>query len=146
MDIYKSLAVDPRPLEAMSRAQVGLVVGLDSVLRDAGLVLVCPRCAADGHSYLDTANDLTDDVWKIDCLCRRRRIARTDAMMVPSGWLLLMVPDLLASLSLDVRCPSKTCLLQPLTVRESADGLSVTVTCHCAAHRQFKKKKKTQPN
>jgi hypothetical protein len=145
MDVYKSLAGDPRPIEAMNRAQVGLVVGLEKVLKDSSLVLVCPRCAAEGHG-LDTANAMTDEIWKIDCQCRRRRSAKTDAMMVPSGWLLLMVPDLLASVSLDVRCPSPTCLLKPLTVEESADGMTVTVRCHCAAHRQFKKKKKTQPH
>jgi len=129
----------------MSRAQVGLVLGLEKVLRESSLVLTCPRCAAEGHT-LDTANAVTDEIWKIDCQCRRRRSARTDAMMVPIGWLLLMVPDLLESLSLDVRCPSKTCLLKPLSVQESADGTRLTVTCHCAAERQFKKKHKTQPH
>jgi len=145
-DEYKSLTtIDQRPTDAMSRAQVGLIMGLDSVLRDAGLILTCPRCAADGFPRLDTNNDPTDEIWKIDCRCRRRRIARMDSRMTSTGWLLLLVQDLLAPLSLDVRCPSAKCLGKPLNIHQSVDGTKVTVTCHCGGEYKFKKKP-SKPN
>jgi hypothetical protein len=144
-DPFKSPASDPRPVDAMSRAQVGLVMGLESILHAAGLVLVCPKCVADGHPDLDTNNAQDDEIWKIDCRCRRRRIARTESRMVASGWLLLMVDDLLRPLSLDVRCPSERCRTKPLTIRQSANGLTVTVNCHCGGEYKFQRKQ-SKPN
>lgn len=146
MSEFQRLVGDQRPLDAMSRAQVGLVMGLEKVLRDAGLVLVCRHCVADGDAHLDTNNSAADEIWKIDCKCRRRRIARIDAMMVPSGWLLLMKDDLLEPLALDVRCPSRRCLLQPLKIHQSLDGMTLTVTCHCGGVYKFSKTKQSRPN
>lgn len=147
-DSFRSLDTfnDPRPTEAMSRAQCGLILGLEGILREAGLVLVCPRCAANGHSRLDTNNDIGDEIWKIDCQCRRRRIARMDSRMTSTGWLLLMVEDLLAPLGLDVRCPSPKCLTKPLKMHQSADGRTVTVTCHCGGSFKFQKTQPTKPH
>ena len=67
-------------------------------------------------------------------------------MMVPTGWLLLMVPDLLAPISLDVRCPSTRCLLRPLTLHQSVDQKVLTATCHCGKTFRFKKTKTTTPH
>ena len=145
-DPFKPPANDPRPVDAMTRAQVGLILGLDSILNAAGLVLVCPRCAANGHPHLDTNNTLDDEIWKVDCQCRRRRIARTESRMVATGWLLLMVEDLLAPLSLDVRCPSEQCRLKPLKIWQSPDGLTVRVNCHCGGEYKFQRKQTSQPN
>jgi len=142
---FSSIANDPRPIDAMSHLQIGLVLGLDKVLREAGLVLTCPRCAAEGHPTLDTNNSMTDDVWKIDCLCRRRRGKKTDTMMVPSGWLLQLKDDLLGPLHLDVRCPRRSCILTPLTIHESLDRAKLTVTCSCGNTFDFTKPR-SKPN
>lgn len=145
-DPFVAIESDQRPLDPMNHLQIGLLLGLDSVLREAGLILVCPRCAADGNPVLATDNSMTDETWKIDCHCRRRRSPKTSSMMVPSGWLLQLKDDLLAPLSLDVRCPRRQCLLKPLTIRESADGMKLSVECHCGNKYDFKKRKHTRPN
>lgn len=143
---FRHFVDEQLPIEAMSRAQVGLVLGLESVLRKAGLVLLCPRCAIDGNLQLDTSNSVEDEIWKIDCRCRRRRSPRVTSMMVPTGWLLQMVNDLLGPLSLDVRCPSRRCLLKPLQLRQSLDGMTLTVTCHCGREYKFNKTRTSKPN
>ena len=53
---FTAFTNDPRPLTDLSRAQVGLILGLNNIVREMGVVLVCPRCAADGHFDLDTQN------------------------------------------------------------------------------------------
>jgi hypothetical protein len=138
MSVFSRYAIDTRPVEAMSAAQASLVLGLDTILREASLVLTCPRCAAEGHGTLQTKNGPGDALWKMDCQCRRRRIEPGLIVpMVATGWLLTLAEELLGPLSLAVRCPSSTCLLIPLELRQGLDTL--TVVCQCSASRVFKK-------
>lgn len=137
-------ALDPRPVDALSRAQISVILGLEHVLQQSGLVLLCPRCASNGHGALDTGNSPEDDVWKIDCQCRRRRVNRTDAAQLPSGDLLLLVKDLLGPVSLDVRCPSRRCINHPLEMRQTVEGL--IVTCRCGGKLHFRKLKQPTVN
>jgi hypothetical protein len=136
-DVFNAI-IDGRPTDAISRAQISLILGLDPVLQAAGLILTCARCAADGTPVLVTANSPEDTIWKIDCACRRRRVTRAGSQpMEPSGDLLLMAADLLRPLGLELRCPARPCLLQPLDIRQTAAG--VRVTCHCGTKRHFHK-------
>ena len=140
---FSQYALDTRPMDAMSRAQMGLILGLEAFLHDAALVLTCPRCAAEGVGTLTTNNSVEDTVWKIDCQCRRRRVnSRGMSPMPTSGWLLLMTKDLLGPLGLDVRCP--TCITTPLTLHQSGDHL--TVTCACGGARHFKRHASDRPH
>jgi hypothetical protein len=138
MSVFSRYAIDTRPLDAMSSVQASLVQGLDSILRDASLVLTCPRCAADGHGTLQTQNGPGDVLWKMDCQCRRRRIEPGVTPMASTGWLLTLVEELLGPLSLAVRCPSPTCVLTPVELRQGLDTLAVV--CQCGAERVFTKK------
>lgn len=121
------------PREALTASQLALIVSIDTVLQQCGLILTCPRCAADGFPRLSTDNDRSEPIWKIDCHCRERRAAKADlgALMVPSGDLLLLVDQTLRSAGLAVRCPTKRCLLTPLDLTATADG--VMVRCNCAS-------------
>lgn len=123
---------DERPTTEISRAQIGVILALDTILQSAGLILACPRCVCeDNDASLRTDNNPLDVQWKIDCRCRRRRIYRGQATqrMLPSGDLLLLVPELLKPLGLDVRCPSRRCVQRPLTMQVTEDGLIVSCQC-----------------
>jgi len=120
-----------KPTETLTAAQIGVVIGLDTILQMAGLILTCPRCASEGNPRLITDNGAEDTIWKIDCQCRKRRIQRrhVSQLMAPSGDLLLLVSELLKPVGLDVRCPTTRCLLSPLEMRRTEDSL--IVSCHC---------------
>jgi len=135
---FSRYPLDDRPVDAMSRAQLALILGLEDILREAGLVLTCPRCAADDHPQLATNNNIEDEVWKIDCQCRRRRVNRSNtAPMRATGDLLLLVPDLLKPLSLDVRCANPRCVSKALTIKQTRNDL--IVECRCGTQRTFHK-------
>lgn len=134
---------DPRPVEAMSPAQLGLILGLNALIQESGdglLTVTCPRCAADGHPQLLTDNDPEEGTWKIDCRCRRRRVMRqTGVAMETSGDLLLLASDLLGPIGLVVRCPHPQCLTTPLTLRATA--LGVTATSPCGTELKYERKR-----
>lgn len=125
------------PIDTLTRAQISVILALETVLQAAGLILTCPRCAADGFPRLKTDNDPKDLTWTIDCRCRQRRVSRSEAQpMSTSGDLLRLTPELLSPISLAVRCPSSPCLLTPLEMHPTPEGL--LVTCRCGRY-QFRK-------
>ena len=145
MSAFSSYPIDDRPTDVLTAAQVSLLLGLDTVLEKARLVLTCPRCVTEGHGTLQTKNAPEEPVWKLDCQCRRRRMTHLNIQpMKASGMLLTLVDELLGPLGLVVRCPSPTCLLTPIELHQGPGTLSVT--CQCAAERDFKKHRPTLPN
>jgi hypothetical protein len=125
-----SMTADPRPLIAISPHQIAFILGIEHVLRLERLILVCPRCARDGYRFLQTDNAPHDPIWKINCGCHRRQIARDAAVrgVAPTAPPLLVADTFLRPLVLAVRCPQTTCLTTPLTHRGG------TVTCQCRTH------------
>lgn len=127
-----------RPTLAIQPAQLAVILGLETVLQQAGMVLCCPRCVREHNDLrLKTDNAPEDAIWKVNCRCRTRQIAKADAHapLEPSGHLIVLADELLAPLSLAVRCPSVqlTCRHMNLTVRPEVDGWRVS--CGCSTYR-----------
>jgi hypothetical protein len=119
----------------LTSPQIALILALERILQQAGLWLVCARCARVHGTYkhLAMANAIEDDIWKIDCPCMTRRFPRAalEHSMTPSGDLLKLAETLLAGTQLAIRCPVKRtgCLTTPLDVTLEPDG--VTARCQC---------------
>lgn len=123
-----------KPRIELTPVQVALILALQPVCRAAGLWIVCTRCAKEYGTYkhLETDNQLTDAVWKVDCPCTERRFTKAELpTMHPSGDLLLMMDRVWAGTHLALRCPNKVtwCLTTPLDVTPDLEG--VTARCQC---------------
>lgn len=113
-------------------AQTGVLVGLQAMLEASGLILVCPRCLADGQSHLSGDVDVTRPIWHLTCGCKERVMERHDARRPfdADGDLIASADTVLAPLSLSVRCPESRCVTHPLEIERTAAG--VVVRCRCA--------------
>jgi hypothetical protein len=123
-----------QPQIQLTAAQLSLILGLESVLQNAGLGLICPFCAGSApcDGLLTTDNDPFDLSWKLDCDCRHRVGARAGVMpMQPSGDLILLAAELLKDARLDVRClkTHAQCRYTPLTTQRLATQIRVECPC-----------------
>jgi hypothetical protein len=112
--------------------QIAAVLGLESLVQAAGLILVCPRCLSEGDPFLKTDNGPHSQELKIDCGCRERRIAASDVgrAMNADGDLIAAAEQILGPISLAVRCPERKCVTHPLEIERSETG--TIVRCRCA--------------
>lgn len=122
----------------LSAVQWSLIISLESVLQEAGLILLCPFCAGSApcDGILQADNDTLDLRWKLDCDCTERRGSSRGVSPMPEGGdLVLLAADLLKSARLDIRCPQKThqCRYTPLISRRMRDY--VQTECPCRAIR-----------
>lgn len=113
-------------------SQVGVLVGLQSMLQASGLILVCPRCLSEGGSHLAGNVDVTLPTWHLNCGCTERVIERRHASRAydADGDLMVSAGTVLQPLRLSVRCPERTCVQHPLEIERSPAG--VIVRCRCA--------------
>lgn len=113
-------------------AQTGVIVGLQAMLEAAGLILVCPRCLADGGSNVTGDVDVTRPLWHLNCGCKERVMDRNDARRPfdADGDLMASADTVLQPLSLSVRCPERRCVKHALEIERTAAG--VVVRCRCA--------------
>jgi len=116
----------------LSGAQVAAILGLENIVLATGLVIVCPRCTADGDPTVVTDNSPDEPVWKIDCRCKERRILAKDVTrpLDADGDLIAQAESILAPVGLSVRCPQRRCLPYPLEIERTP---TVTIVrCRCA--------------
>lgn len=123
-----------KPRIQLSSAQLSLILGLETILQKAGLVLVCPFCAgsASCDGLLTTNNHPLDLTWKLDCDCRERRGSRGGVMpMKATGDLIPLGADLLREARLDIRCPQahSECRYTPLKTQRLANHIRVECQC-----------------
>lgn len=116
----------------ITAAQIAAILGLESLVQAAGLVLVCPRCVSEGDASLSTDNGPHSQVFKIDCGCRERRMPAADVthVMDADGTLMSAADQILQPLSLAVRCPERRCVAHPLEIERTET--STIVRCRCA--------------
>jgi hypothetical protein len=122
--IRQRINVDP--------SQVGVIVGLQPMLDASGLILICPRCQAEGGSHIAGNADVTLPTWSLTCDCTERILERRHAARAfdATGDLIASADTVLQPLRLAVRCPEFRCVTHPLTIERGPAGVSVR--CHCA--------------
>lgn len=120
------------PRDAMTPMQIAAILGLEALMQATGLVILCPRCLSEGFGMLDTDNAPGNAIWKMDCRCRERRVkvAEVGRPLDADGELLANADQILAPLSLVIRCPEKTCIQHPLEIERGLDA--TIVRCRCA--------------
>lgn len=139
------VGVTERTTLELTSAQIGIILALETLLAETGMILVCPVCVRErGDARLQTNNSPGDATWKIDCRCRQRRVAKAAVGMVPAltGDLFLLGAETLKSAVLALRCPRKRCMRQDLEIRHTSQGL--VVSCECA-RLTFRKKADPTP-
>lgn len=116
----------------LSNAQIAAILGLENIVQATGLVIVCPRCTAEGDPTVETDNTPDAQVWKIDCRCRERRVLKKDVtrVMDADGDLIAQAEAILAPVSLSIRCPQKRCIQYPLEIERTPTF--TVVRCRCA--------------
>ena len=121
-----------RPRLKLEPAQTGVVVGLQSMIDAAGLILVCPKCLSEGGSHVQGDVDVTKPVWRLECGCTVRVLERKDARTPydADGDLIASADTVLRPLSLAVRCPEPRCVKHPLEIERTP--LGVIARCRCA--------------
>lgn len=123
-----------KPRLQLTKAQLSLILGLESVLRDAGLGLICPFCAGSApcDGLLTAGNHPLDLVWKLDCDCVERRGMHGGVSPVPpSGDLILLAAEALKDARLDIRClrTQTQCRYHPLVSQRLPT--QIRMRCHC---------------
>jgi hypothetical protein len=116
----------------LTGAQIAAILGLENLVKATGLVIVCPRCTAAGDPFVDTDNDPNALEWKIDCNCRERRILAKNVTrpLDADGDLIAQADEMLAPVSLSVRCPQKRCINYPLDIERTPTN--TIIRCRCA--------------
>lgn len=116
----------------LSGVQTAALLAIEDLMQKSGLVVLCPRCAAEGHLTLQTNNAPDMVEWKMDCLCRERRMYPSEAahVMDADGDLMSEIDAILAPVSLAVRCPYPRCVQRPLEVERSEK--ETILRCRCA--------------
>lgn len=120
------------PRDALTPLQTSAILGLNTLVEATGLVILCPRCLRDGFGMVDTDNDPHAPVWKMDCQCCERRMdtATVTRALDADGDLMANAEQILAPLSLTVRCPEKKCIQHPLEIERRTDA--TVIRCRCA--------------